>query len=240
MILKKIKQKTESDSSFPWILLQKWEHILFLHYPISPETIKTYLPREVELDTYNGQAWISIVSFTVSRNQFRFFLRVPYTYPMLQINVRTYIKRKGEIGVYFFTMDTNKLSAALGGRIINAPFLHADMVMRKFANTYHIYSARKGELSAEFEARYFPAGAAFYPEKQSLDYWLLERYIFWSYKKGRLYRGDIKHDRWEIRNAEVNIEKQSLFLPENAIGEAPLVHYVGSKVALNGVIKKVK
>lgn len=102
MILKKIKQKTESDSSFPWILLQKWEHILFLHYPISPETIKTYLPREVELDTYNGQAWISIVSFTVSRNQFRFFLRVPYTYPMLQINVRTYIKRKGEIGVYFF------------------------------------------------------------------------------------------------------------------------------------------
>ncbi|MCT1904264.1 YqjF family protein [Oceanobacillus sojae] len=238
MMSEKITQKL--NNSFPWVLLQKWEHILFLHYPISPETIKMYLPKEVELDTYNGQAWISIVSFKVSKNRLRYLPRVPYIHPMLQINVRTYIKRKGEMGVFFFTMDTNKLSAALGGRIVNAPFLHADMVMRKYANTYRIYSTRKGKLSAAFQTSYSPVGHAFYPEKQSLDYWLLERYIFWSYKNGRLYRGDIQHDRWEIRNAEVNIEKQSLVLPENTIGEPPLVHYASSKVALNGVIKKVK
>ncbi|GGP16761.1 YqjF family protein [Oceanobacillus neutriphilus] len=238
MMSEKITQKT--NNSFPWVLLQKWEHILFLHYPIAPETIKTYLPKEVELDTYNGQAWISIVAFAVSRNRLHYLPAVPYIHPMLQINVRTYIKRKGEIGVYFFTMDTNKLSAALGGRIVNAPFLHADMTMKNSANTYYIHSARKEKLPAAFQASYSPVGHAFYPEKQSLDYWLLERYIFWSYKKGRLYRGDIKHDRWEIRTAEVSIENQSLFLPGNALGENQIAHYASSKVALNGIIKKVK
>ncbi|UUI04234.1 DUF2071 domain-containing protein [Oceanobacillus jeddahense] len=242
MITKKLIQTADIRNPFPWVMLQKWEHVLFIHLPISPEALRERLPENLELDTFDGQAWISMVAFKVSKNRIRYLPSLPYLCPMLQLNVRTYVKKNEEKGVYFFTMDTNKLSVVLGGKIIKAPFLHADMTMDKSADTYHINSLRKGKLSARFHASYTPTEDAFHPKKGSLDYWLLERYIFWAYKNGRLYRGDIQHERWKVQNAKVNIAKESLFvfLTKEPIVESPIVHYACSKVALNGMIKKVK
>lgn len=238
----RIKNITDHNNSFPWVLLQKWEHLLFLHYSIPAEALQAYIPKGLVLDTFNGKAWISIVSFEVSWNRLRYLPKMPYIEPMLQINARTYVKRQGKSGVYFFSMDTNKFFTVLGGKVIKAPFLHADVSMSKSANTYHISSSRKGKQTAKFQASYTPMKELFYPEKQSLDYWLLERYIFWSYRKGHLYRGDILHESWNIRKAEAHIENQSLFffLPEKIIGENPIVHYASSKVAFNSMIKKIE
>ncbi|WP_152657895.1 YqjF family protein [Oceanobacillus sp. CFH 90083] len=238
MIIK--KTTTDMHHISPWILLQKWEHLLFIHLPVSPDALRGQLPKGLELDIYDGQAWISIVAFKVSRNRFRYLPVIPYIRPMLQLNIRTYVKRKGEGGVYFFTMDTNKLSVVLGGKIVKAPFLHADMKMSRSGNTYHIDSSRKGKIAAKFQASYTPAGEAFYPEKQSLDYWLLERYVFWSDQKGQLYRGDIQHEPWKVKDVKVKTESSSLsfFLSKEAIEQSPVVHYAHCKLALNGMIKK--
>ncbi|GIO24880.1 YqjF family protein [Oceanobacillus sp. J11TS1] len=242
MMFKKITRKIESNELSPWVMLQKWENLLFIHWPISPEVLANHLPEGLELDTYHGQAWISIVSFKISRVRLRHLPRIPYVRPMLQVNARTYVKRNGEKGVYFFSMDTNKLSAVLGAKMVTAPFYHADMRMKKITDTYHIYSSRKGKVPAKFKASYCPKNEFFQPEKQGLDYWLLERYIMWTYKSGHLYRGDIQHESWSVKHAKINIKHQSLFpfLPENVTKEKPLVHYARSKVALNWMIKKIE
>ncbi|WP_179134563.1 YqjF family protein [Oceanobacillus timonensis] len=242
MIIKKTTQKAGAPPLSPWVLIQKWEHLLFIHLPVSPVALTSQIPEGLELDTYDGQAWISIVALKVSKNRIRYLPSIPYQHPMLQLNVRTYVKRKGEKGVYFFTMDTNKLSVVFGGKIVKAPFLHAAMKMKQSADTYHLDSLRKGNLPAVFHASYTPVGEAFYPERQSLDYWLLERYVFWTYKKNHLYRGAIQHERWKVRNAKVNIDKLafSSFLSKAVIGENPVIHYARSKIARNGIIKKMK
>lgn len=242
-MLEKIMERRNRDQPFPWVMLQKWENVLFLHWPISPETLMAYIPEELELDIYDEQAWISIVSFKVSRVRFRYLPRVPYVRPMLQVNIRTYVKKDGEKGVYFFSMDTNKLSAVLGGKFVTAPFFHATMMMKRIEHTFHLYSLRKGMRGGEYNVRFCPVNQAFHPENSSLDYWLLERYIFWTYKSGHLYRADIQHERWKIRRAAIKIENQSLlpFLPEDAVKENPAVgHYAHYKVAQNGMIKKVE
>lgn len=242
MIIKKTNQKAGMHHPSPWVLLQKWEHLLFIHLPVSRNALAGQLPKGVELDTYDGQAWISIVAFKVSKNRFRYLPGTPYLRPMLQLNVRTYVKRNGEKGVYFFTMDTNKFVVVLGAKIVHAPFLHADMRMETSADAYYLESSRKGDMAAKFKASYTPEEAAFYPEKESLDYWLLERYIFWSYIKDSLYRGDIQHKRWQIQKAKVHIEKQTMvsFLPKEFLGGNPVIHYACSKVAFNGMIRRVE
>ena len=51
-----------------WVMAQKWHNLLFAHWPVSPAAIRKLIPEKLELDTYDGQAWISIVPFTMSSN----------------------------------------------------------------------------------------------------------------------------------------------------------------------------
>ena len=37
---------------------QRWHDLLFAHWPIPGETIRQALPRGLELDTFDGAAWI--------------------------------------------------------------------------------------------------------------------------------------------------------------------------------------
>lgn len=47
----------------PWIISQEWHDILFLHWPVSAEDIRQYIPSELELEIFDNKAWISLVFF---------------------------------------------------------------------------------------------------------------------------------------------------------------------------------
>ena len=47
----------------PWIMTQRWNDLLFLHYPVEPEALRLLVPEVLTLDTYKQRAWgISISS----------------------------------------------------------------------------------------------------------------------------------------------------------------------------------
>jgi len=56
---------------FPWFAEQNWIHTLFLHWPVTPEVLKSYIPAPLEIDTFNGSAWITIVSFHAEDSKLR-------------------------------------------------------------------------------------------------------------------------------------------------------------------------
>lgn len=224
-----------------WMMMQKWEHLLFLHWPVSPRIMKSIIPPGLELDCYGGEAWISILPFKVSKFHLRNFPSIPFYHSNLEINVRTYVKKDGISGVYFFSLDVNKLLIVLGARLATLPYFYSKMALKEKKDSFYFYCSRTGKEPAFFKGSYHPIDGSFTPKKGSLDHWLLERYFFWTNKGDSIYRGGIHHTKWEIQNAKVNIEKQSFtsFLQNDFPIEQALVHYSSSKIALNWMIQKI-
>ena len=45
---------------------QTWSHLLFLHWEVSAEAIRPLIPSGLEVDTFDGRAFVGLVPFTMS------------------------------------------------------------------------------------------------------------------------------------------------------------------------------
>ncbi len=187
-----------------------WENVLFAHWKVKCENLKKCLPTGVELDTYNGEAYLGIVPFFMKEMELTFlpFLsRLSFS----QINIRTYVKVANQKGVYFFNLDTNHLLAMLGGKIaFKSPYAYAKITIEKRDNEiFFEHSRPKTDLC--FKGIYKPISNTFYAQNGSLEHWLTERYRFYIICKGKVYFGDISHKKWPLHKATLNIEENTLF-----------------------------
>jgi uncharacterized protein len=48
-------------------MAQTWRELLFAHWPLPPAALRPIVPAELPLDTYEGQGWIGVVPFDLSR-----------------------------------------------------------------------------------------------------------------------------------------------------------------------------
>jgi uncharacterized protein len=74
-------------------LKAKWENIIMANYAVEPEILKPYLPGGVELDLYNGKAYVSLVGF-MFKNTKLFNIPIPLLGTFEEINLRFYVLRK--------------------------------------------------------------------------------------------------------------------------------------------------
>ena len=82
-----------------------WRSLLFLHWPLPPDAVRPLLPAEMTLDTFDGSAWVGLVPFTMTGVKFRWLGSIPSMRRFHECNVRTYVHRDGEPGVWFFSLD---------------------------------------------------------------------------------------------------------------------------------------
>jgi uncharacterized protein YqjF (DUF2071 family) len=100
----------------PWIMKQKWHDLLFAHWPVPAEQLRSFVPEALPLDTFEGTAWIAVVPFSMSGIRLRGLPPVPGTSRFPELNVRTYITLGGKPGVYFFSLDAANALAVWGAR----------------------------------------------------------------------------------------------------------------------------
>ena len=74
-------------------LKANWENIIMVNYEIDPEILLPFLPKGVELDLFNGKAYVSLVGF-MFKNTKIFKVPIPYLGNFEEINLRFYVKRK--------------------------------------------------------------------------------------------------------------------------------------------------
>jgi uncharacterized protein YqjF (DUF2071 family) len=191
----------------PWIMVQVWRDLLFAHWNVSPATIRRLIPEQLELDTFGGQAWISVTPFHMSA-RLRGLPPLPGMSDFPELNCRTYVSAEGKAGVYFFSLDTASRAAVWGARsFYHLPYFHARMGIDKKRDAIS-YSSRRGE--AVWRARYAPTSGALRAQPGSLDYFLAERYCLYTVWKGRTYRGEIHHVPWPLQAASARIEENSV------------------------------
>ncbi|MFM7764207.1 MAG: DUF2071 domain-containing protein, partial [Sphingomonadales bacterium] len=73
-------------------LTASWENLIMANYSVSPEVLKPYLPAGVELDLFDGKAFVSLVGF-MFKNTRLFGIPIPFMGSFEEINLRFYVKR---------------------------------------------------------------------------------------------------------------------------------------------------
>src|SRR5438477_9573339 len=98
------------------IMEQRWEELLFLHWPIEQSTIRSLVPSALEIDTFDQSAWIGITPFRLSGLRVHPMPAIPGTDSFNEVNVRTYVHYDGKPGIYFMSLDASALLPALAAR----------------------------------------------------------------------------------------------------------------------------
>jgi len=231
-ILESVRHRPWPLPRRPWVATQRWEDLLFAHWPLRPEVVRPLLPAGLALDTFEGEAWIGVVPFDLSRHRLRGIVPFPFMSAFAELNVRTYVVHDGKPGVLFFSLDAASRVAVRGARrFFLLPYFDADMAIERSSGKI-LYRSRRthhGAPPAEFDATYAPTcgGSPTPAIAGTLEHFLVERYaLYTSDKKGRIYRGDIHHLPWPLERADAEI-KTNTMLPAGvpASDTAPLLHF---------------
>lgn len=189
---------------------QTWHDLLFAHWPIPPEQMRTHVPAQLTLDTFEGQCWIGVIPFRMSGIRARFLLPIPGLSALPELNVRTYVTYHGKPGVYFFSLDAASLPAVWAARTFyHLPYFHATMSAENRDGTIH-YSSIRRHSSAEFRGIYQPTSNSRPPVRGSLEHWLTERYCLYTIHENEIYRCEIHHPPWPLQDAEAHIEVNTM------------------------------
>jgi uncharacterized protein YqjF (DUF2071 family) len=200
--------------SAPWSMKQKWHDLLFAHWPLAPQRLRSLVPQELELDQRDGAAWVAVAPFWMSGIRGRLAPPLPFLSKFCELNVRTYVRYKGVPGVYFFSLDAASLPAVLGARVaFKLPYFHAAMLVRSSGESFEYTSSRlQMPRPANFHAQYRPISTPRIRDKDSIEYFLTERYCLYTVDKGHVLRAYIHHLPWQLQDAEAQFEMNTVAL----------------------------
>lgn len=219
-----------------WVMTQRWNDLLFAHWPIAPAAVAKFVPEGLMIDTFHGSAWLGIVPFWMDRIKFRVIPAILGTSSFPELNVRTYVRdpRTGTPGVLFLSLDAASLPAVVFARAVyRLPHHWAEMHLDERSDREFTYYSRRRFTSEPvmFVARYRGLG----PTRKmvesgpgSLEYFLTERYcLFTRGRDGQPMRANIHHIPWPLEAAEADIERNDLAaaLGITVPNQPPVLHY---------------
>src|SRR5699024_12679138 len=115
------------------------QYILLIHTLTSQHTLLYVVPFPFQIDTYEGKSWISIVLFKAKKSRLRYMPSWLSYQTFYQMNIRSYVRFGNEHGVYFFSINANKLLATIGGGAVSLPFNKASISINE-QNDYFVFS----------------------------------------------------------------------------------------------------
>ena len=202
-------------------MAQRWNDLLFAHWPISPQALLGRLPAGLEADLYDGQAWLGVVPFWMDQVRVRAVgehtISFPGTRSFAELNLRTYVRsqRTGQRGVYFFSLDAASALAVIGARVLfHLPYFPATMSRETEPDGEICYQSRRWlprSRPAEVKVRYQPTGPVNLSVAGDLASFLTERYcLFTTSPGGHLLVGEIHHQQWPLQPAEAAFERNEV------------------------------
>jgi uncharacterized protein len=228
----------------PWHMTMAWLDLLFAHWSFAADHIRALLPPQLELDTFEGRAWVGVVPFRMENVGPRGLNWLPGVSAFPELNVRTYVIHGGKPGVWFFSLDAASTLAVYAARTgFHLPYYRARMRVEERDGWIEYRSERRhrGAPPGVFEGRYRPTGPIYHSEPGTLEHWLTERYCLYAVdRRGRVRRGEIHHLPWPLRPAQAEIttctvsEGWGITLPD----EPPLLHFAGNLDVIGWLLER--
>lgn len=203
------------------VMRPNWRHLLFLHWDFDPQSVQKLLPDGLEVDTFQGRAYVGLVPFVMQNVR-------PALVPDLgnlgrsyenfaELNVRTYVIKNGERGVWFFSLDAASSLAVLAARVwFHLPYFKARMRLSRARNGDFRFQSRRlwprslpARCDARCDVRYRIEGEVAPAQNESLEQFLVERYTLYSRQNGALFRGRVHHLPYQIQRAKIEHLRQN-------------------------------
>lgn len=213
-----------------WRWRQSWLNLAFIHYRVEAWQLEQLLPPGLQLQQFDGSAWVGLVPFQMAGVMRRPLPDLPYVSSFQELNLRTYVERDGKPGVWFFSLDASSWPMVWGGRwVYGLPYFAARMRLVADGDAYEFFSERRAGR-ARFAARYRGIGEMFQARAGSFEHWATERYCLYSARsRSRIERVEVHHRPWPLQRAQVEIRENGMLtasgLVPQADGEGPVVHF---------------
>ncbi|MGB7265429.1 MAG: DUF2071 domain-containing protein [Terracidiphilus sp.] len=219
-----------------WAMTQRWNDLLFAHWPIPAAQIEALLPEWLQADTCDGSAWLGAVPFWLDRIKIRGLPGIPGLRHFPDLNLRTYVRDRftGTPGFYCFSVDSsNLLAVAVAHAIYHLPYRLAEMRLEpRSEREFAFYSRRRfSRTEVIFNARYRGLGPTRKSAEMrpgSFEYFFTERpCVFSTDRAGQPIRANLHQVPWPLEEAEAEIERNDL---ATAVGidlpnQEPVLHY---------------
>jgi len=212
-------------------MAQSWRDLLFAHWPVDREVLGPLIPPQLQVDTFEGQAWVAVVPFHMTGVRLRGMPAMPWLSAFPELNVRAYVTLGGKPGVWFFSLDAgNSLAVAIARAWFHLPYFRARMTCEERQGWIHYQSERthRGAQPALLVNRYRPVDEVFSPRPGTLEHFLTERYcLYTADARGRLIRGEIHHPPWSLQLAEAQFAGNTMAKAAGIVLPArnPLLHF---------------
>lgn len=188
-----------------WKFYQEWNHSIFLHWQVELSELQKFVPKELEIDLFEGEPWVSVVAFTMEKIRPK---NLPAFSPISnfdEINIRTYIKSNNKTGVYFLSIEGGtSLSCKIAKGMSELPYRFS-----KMKRAENKFKSSNSEFNDTFEIE-FEIGKAV-TQKNDLDKWLTERYALYQDSEKSMNEFEIHHLEWPIH--EVDLKKVEVNYP---------------------------
>lgn len=211
-------------------MVQWWDQLTFLHWRYRPDQIQPLLPAGLEVEEYDGSAWVGLVPFYL-RVGLPGVRPVPWLSQFVETNVRTYVRSEdGQRGVWFFSLDAARLGAVLVARsTYRLPYFWSQMRLDQRGNRLEYTSRRRwpGPRNTRSSVVVETGEAFAVDELTELDHFLTARWALYSAPALGLRRAAAFHEPWPLHRARaVHVDDElvaaSGLPPPTA---EPLVHY---------------
>ncbi len=115
------------------VMRQGWQELMFLHWALPPASIRPLITGELELDLFEGMAYVGLVAFTMTGVRPVGLPAVPGLSNFHETNVRTYVHHRGrDPGVWFFSLDAaNSVAVRLARGLFHLPYHRSRMFLER-------------------------------------------------------------------------------------------------------------
>jgi len=181
---------------------QQWRSLLFLHWAVPVEQLRPRIPASLELDLHDGVAYVGVVPFAMQGVRPHWW-PAPLAFSFLETNLRTYVVHNGRPGVYFFSLEASSRPAVVAARTgWGLPYFHARMEMTRTGDEIE-YQTRRTSGGAAHQVRYRIGETLGPSPPDTLEHFLIERYLLFVERGGALLSGQVHHVPYPVQRAEV-------------------------------------
>ncbi len=201
MHIRKILQNTQHRPwglpNEKWKYYQEWNNAIFLHWQVELSELEKFVPKQLEIDTFEGKPWISVVAFTMEKIRPKNLPPFPPISNFDEINIRTYIKSGNKTGVYFLSIEGGKnVSCKIAKGMSELPYRYSKI--KRTTKKYESFNSKfTDRLKIEYEI------GKEKKTKTDLDNWLTERYALFQDTEHAINEFEIHHLEWPINEIDL-------------------------------------
>lgn len=199
------------------LMRQTWSNLLFAHAPVAGSLLEPLIPPGLELELYDGFAWLGFVPFQMKHVRPSFMPKWGLRSSFLETNFRTYVRHPEHgPGVWFFSLDASDWPACFVARsIFKLPYYFGAMYFERKEDQL-LYAGTRQKVQRlplvypkplgleTYDAKVRVHGEPQMAEPETFEFWLLERYrLYAADYRGNLMTGKVHHTPYQVRQVEV-------------------------------------